>query len=231
MGSTGILDVLDGERLRSEDMGTLQRVDLSAVGKLLLNIATVGCEIGIAPLDYCALHYSVDLVRLISALMTSAEGSDLRSWRHLAAALSERSLVALDSANMHNDALVHEMAKEVENGRLMCLLVKLGIINERPGDGFSDSDWSETGDRYLLKLFRDFVFHQCNEDGSPIVDWGHIVECLNKLDAGVPEQIILLSRDEKTLLVVSYADIKRCAENAFNELKVKADASKCASQK
>lgn len=158
-------------------------VCFQAVGKLLLNIATVGCEIGIAPLDYCALHYSVDLVRLISALMTSAEGSDLRSWRHLAAALSERSLVALDSANMHNDALVcntaqavathcasssvfafwgmpklrclwlfpaanisalgalqvHEMAKEVENGRLMCLLVKLGIINERPGDGFSVS--------------------------------------------------------------------------------------------
>ena len=22
------------------------------------------------------------------------------------------------------------------------------------------SHWSETGDRYLLKLFRDFVFHQ-----------------------------------------------------------------------
>ena len=44
------------------------------------------------------------------------------------------------------------------------------------------------GDRYLLKLFRDFLFHQAREDGSPMLDWGHIVESLNKLDAGVPEK-------------------------------------------
>ena len=45
------------------------------------------------------------------------------------------------------------------------------------------------GDRYLLKLFRDFVFHQSREDGSPVLDWGHVVECLNKLDAGLPEKV------------------------------------------
>jgi len=44
-----------------------------------------------------------------------------------------------------------------------------------------DSQWSETGDRYLLKLFRDFVFHQTKEDGSPLSDWGHVVEALNKV--------------------------------------------------
>ncbi len=47
-----------------------------------------------------------------------------------------------------------------------------------------------TGDRYLLKLFRDFVLHQVREDGSPMLDWGHVVECLNKLDAGVPEKVL-----------------------------------------
>lgn len=36
---------------------------------------------------------------------------------------------------------------------------KLSIVNERPGLGM-DTSWSETGDRYLLKLFRDHVFHQ-----------------------------------------------------------------------
>ncbi len=64
------------------------------------------------------------------------------------------------------------------------------------------------GDRYLLKLFRDFVFHQASEDGAPQIDYGHIVEALNKLDAGVSEQLLLLSRDEASMLVVSYADIK-----------------------
>jgi hypothetical protein len=57
------------------------------------------------------------------------------------------------------------------------------------------------------------------EEGGPLLEWGHVVECLNKLDAGVPEKLLLLSRDEKSLLVASYADIKRCVDQAYNELK------------
>eukprot|EP01043_Picozoa_sp_COSAG02_P025315 COSAG02_NODE_1418_length_12720_cov_20.079629_3_plen_54_part_00 len=38
-------------------------------------------------------------------------------------------------------------------------MVKLGFINERPEHN-RDERWSETGDRYMLKLFRDYVFHQ-----------------------------------------------------------------------
>eukprot|EP01047_Picozoa_sp_COSAG01_P086936 COSAG01_NODE_19778_length_989_cov_19.148315_1_plen_44_part_10 len=38
---------------------------------------------------------------------------------------------------------------------LLCrLLIKLGFINERP-EHRRDDRWSETGDRYMLKLFRD----------------------------------------------------------------------------
>ena len=47
----------------------------------------------------------------------------------------------------------------MENGRLLRLLVKLGFVNERP-EGDVDAQWAETGDRYLLKLLRDHVFHQ-----------------------------------------------------------------------
>ena len=43
---------------------------------------------------------------------------------------------------------------------------------------------SAAGDRYLLKLFRDFVFHQVTEDGAPMLDWGFVAEALTKLDAG-----------------------------------------------
>lgn len=52
-----------------------------------------------------------------------------------------------------------------------------------------DGAWAETGDRYMLKLFRDYVFHQVTEDGRPWIDMAHIVQCLNKLDAGVPEKV------------------------------------------
>ena len=65
------------------------------------------------------------------------------------------------------------LSHEVENGRLLRLLVKLGFVNERP-DSDTDPNWSETGDRYLLKLFRDYVFHRCSEEGSPVLDFGQV---------------------------------------------------------
>ena len=54
------------------------------------------------------------------------------------------------------------------------------------------------------------------------MDWSHTVEALNKLDAGVPEKLILMSRDEASMLVVTYADIKRCLEGALNDLRRRA---------
>jgi len=51
---------------------------------------------------------------------------------------------------------------------------------------------------------------------------GHIVDCLNKVDVGVPEKIMLMSQDESSVLVVSFMDVKRCIENAFNEISVAA---------
>lgn len=59
-------------------------------------------------------------------------------------------------------------------------MAKLGFIIERPENDMSTS-WSETGDRYLLKLYRDYVFHQVYEDGSPVLDFAHVVESLNKV--------------------------------------------------
>lgn len=44
-----------------------------------------------------------------------------------------------------------------------------------------DAQWSETGDRYLLKLFRDYLFHQVDEDGSPWFNLAHIAHCLNQV--------------------------------------------------
>lgn len=44
-----------------------------------------------------------------------------------------------------------------------------------------DPEWSETGDRYLLKLFRDYLLHQVTESGAPWIDFAHIVSTLNKV--------------------------------------------------
>lgn len=39
-----------------------------------------------------------------------------------------------------------------------------------------------------------------------------------QLDAGSPEKVCLMSRDQQTVLLVSYADLKQCFESAYNEL-------------
>jgi hypothetical protein len=57
------------------------------------------------------------------------------------------------------DALESHLTNEAENGRLLKLMIKLGCINERP-EYQMNPHWAETGDRYVLKLFRDYLFHQ-----------------------------------------------------------------------
>ncbi|KAK9863084.1 hypothetical protein WJX84_001441 [Apatococcus fuscideae] len=63
-----------------------------------------------------------------------------------------------------------------------------------------DSHWSETGDQYLLKLFHDFVLHHVTEDGAPMIDKGHVIEALNKLDAGAAAE----PNEASTLVVFIY---------------------------
>ncbi len=56
----------------------------------------------------------------------------------------------------------------------------MGFVNERPENAHSQA-WSEAGDRYPIKLFRDYLFHQVYEDGTPILDLAHLTESLNKV--------------------------------------------------
>ncbi|KAJ3370270.1 PAB-dependent poly(A)-specific ribonuclease subunit 3 [Allomyces arbusculus] len=126
-------------------------------------------------------------------------------------------MAELDTMRGQIDRLENELGKELENGRMARLMMKLNFITERPEFNM-DHRWSETGDRYLIKLFRDYVFHPVDAHGQPILDVGHVVTCLNKLDAGVPELVMLSSRDERNCLIVSYAELKRCVEDTFQEL-------------
>ena len=168
------------------------------------------------------MHYSIELKNFIVFLLRQPTTVDEVAATPL---IASKSLQEVEHLHSYTDGLEGELAKEVENGRLFRLTVKLGFINERHEFDL-DPEWSETGDRYLLKLFRDYVFHQVYDDGAPVLDWGHVVECLNKLDVGVPERIMLMSRDEQSIIVVSYADLKRCAEAAFGALLKSAAATK-----
>jgi PAB-dependent poly(A)-specific ribonuclease subunit 3 len=89
----------------------------------------------------------------------------------------------LDQTYAHSDALENELSKQFNSGRMLRILLKTNLINGRP-EMAMDRNWSDTGDRYVLSLFSNYLFHQHGPNGEPIVDYGHIIESLNKLDAG-----------------------------------------------
>uniref|UniRef100_A0ABI7YBQ7 PAN2-PAN3 deadenylation complex subunit PAN3 n=1 Tax=Felis catus TaxID=9685 RepID=A0ABI7YBQ7_FELCA len=138
------------------------------------------------------------------ALMAQYQQADLISLGKVVLALACNSLAGIQRENL-------QKAMELVTINYSSDLKNLILFQKDP-------TWSETGDRYLLKLFRDHLFHQVTEAGAPWIDLSHIISCLNKLDAGVPEKISLISRDEKSVLVVTYSDLKRCFENTFQEL-------------
>ena len=157
-------------------------------------------------------NYSADLHMLAISLISKAP--PIQNVVHM---LANHALDELDITYAMNDLYRSTLEVEYDCGRALRLLLKLGFINERPEVGMN-RQWSETGDCYVLKLFRDYVFHQADEAGKPVIDIGHVVTSLNKLDCGDSEKITLISRDGKAILVVSYGDVARCLENAYNDL-------------
>lgn len=153
-------------------------------------------------IEYLGKQYSAALRDQIFLLGSG----QIKNVDELAKNIASHSLVNLNAAFHYEDTLENELTRELENGRLVRLLCKFGFINERP-EYDHDSRWSETGDRYFLKLFRDYVFHSVDGEGSPVVDLAHVLTCLNKLDAGVDEKVMLVSRDNANCFVISYKEV------------------------
>ncbi|PIL25916.1 hypothetical protein GSI_11669 [Ganoderma sinense ZZ0214-1] len=216
IGSCGIVDVLMHDV--HSDVSFMQQDDLTMFGALvfMLCCANLGAMNNLQKaIDHVGRNYSVDLKSV--ALFLISKGGPHKNIGQLFDMIGSRLLTELDEAQSGVDRLENELMSELENGRLVRLLCKFGFINERP-EYNHEARWSETGDRYIIKLFRDYVFHQVDELGRPVVNLTHVLACLNKLDAGTEERIMLVSRDEQSCLVVSYREVKACVETAFSEL-------------
>jgi len=216
IGSVGVGEILHGTT-PAMDMMSSQLLDLEALGHLILTLASAAKNVG-PTLDNLILHYSRELCHIVAGLIAAPKGNGFQNWKSLAVALGDRVFDELSTSFENVDALSMGMLKECENGRIARFLIKLNAIVDR-AEFLGDTRWAETGDRYLLKLFRDFIFHQVDDQGLPINDWGIIIDSINKADSGIDEKIMLLSRDEASMLVVSYADIKRCLVSAYEEIK------------
>lgn len=221
LGACSILDVLQYDARRP--VNDLQQEDLVQFGKVMLCLASNTPPSSLnnnnAPLIMQQLSavYSEALVGSIVWLLFPPQPGETKTMDVFLSRISSQMVSNLDMLMHQNDGLTSNLYQEIENGRLFRLLCKLGTINERQEfDG--DRQWSENGERYMIKLFRDYVFHQVDANGQPVVDMGHIIRCLNKLDAGTDERICLTSRDDQSVFVVSYKELKKQIGSAFGEL-------------
>lgn len=216
LSACSVLDVLhfEGHR-RIED---LQQEDFFSLGKLMLSLATNTLPKMMqdfhALLEKLGQTYSEELKERVSWLLSPTQYKTAdQLTRDLAFHVDDMFVSSCDA----HDETVNHLGRELENGRLVRLMAKLGTINERPEfDG--EPSWSETEHRYTLKLFRDYVFHQVDAHGNPVLDLGHIISCLNKLDAGTDEKIYLTSRDHQSTFLVTYRELKKQIQAAFGDL-------------
>ncbi|KAI1108848.1 hypothetical protein F5Y14DRAFT_445146 [Nemania sp. NC0429] len=218
LSGCSILDVIQFEAHRRVE--ELQQEDFFHLGKLVLSIGTNTLPRNMHDLrpllDQLGRSHSEDLKDVVAWLLSPPQGQHKtieQLIRDLAIHMDD---VYIASSNACDETNNH-LGRELENGRLVRLVAKLGTINERPEfDG--DPNWSETEHRYTLKLFRDYVFHQVDAQGNPVLDLGHIVSCLNKLDAGTEEKIYLTSRDHQSTFLVTYRELKKQVQSAFGDL-------------
>jgi PAB-dependent poly(A)-specific ribonuclease subunit 3 len=243
LNSCGILDITQHEQGRS--LLELQQDDILQMGRLILCIANKNptahhntqksLEVVTWLLTPAAPMTPTQAPTSSPgpAVATTSSDHDIDTFLSL---ISSQITLTFDASLHEADSLTSNLSRELENARLVRLLTKLNMILERPETtlassaanpnqpaaphtlNHTSSAWSETGERYYLKLFRDYVFHQVDADGRPVLDLGHVLTCLNKMDAGIDEKLMLVSRDEQNCFVVSYREVKRGFESAWTEL-------------
>ncbi|CAF3746135.1 unnamed protein product [Rotaria magnacalcarata] len=196
--------------------------DLQDFGRLILMLACnsiVGAqkEHLQTSLEIVQRSYSHDLKNLILHFLLPSNTLKPKNINDCMPMIGARFYAYIDNLHVRGDILENELAKELDCGRLFRLIAKFNTLLERPEHSMNQA-WSETGDRYILKLFRDFVFHSIGFEGEPIVDMAHVVQCLNKFDAGSHDKICLTSRDEQNVMIVSYSELHQAFERAFTEL-------------
>jgi len=219
LSACSILDVVQFENPRP--IAELQQQDLINFGKVILALATNNPNIQVnnikGAMDALGTKYTANFKDAVSWLATPSPSGEIKTIGTFLTGISAQMASHLDLALQDSDEKGSILAKELENGRVARILMKLNAINDR-GDMGGIPNWSETGDRYQLKLFLDYVFHQVEADGKPRLSIGHMISCLSKLDASVDEPVVMTSRDNKIVFIPTYRELRAMFDRAFNEL-------------
>ena len=222
LGCAGLIHALEPNSAASS-IADQQFEDILWVARLTICLGSMSLQ-GLTDLQsgaqFMQARYSQDLLAFALHPFKLQMNKQRCSVFDMLALASPALLAENDALYAHGDAMEENLSRMYDSDRMFRLMSKLSLICERPPPpGVKPADsWSETDDRYLIKLFRDYVFHQIDDRGKPVVDFGHVIDCLNKLDAGSPERLLLASRDGRSFLVVSYDDVRVCIDKAFHEL-------------
>lgn len=219
LNGCAILDVVQFDNSSVAPLAQLQRQDLVNFALVILSVGAGTGDAGTnfaRSMDLFKRFFKPELQNAVVWLYSAVQNQE-KTIDQFVTLIANHMISAFNAALHADDALSSELSREVENSRLVRLMAKLNFINERP-EFEHDRAWSENGERYFLKLFRDYVFHQVDAQNRPVVDLGHVINCLNKLDAGTEERVMLISRDEQSVFVVTYRELKKGIESAFQDL-------------
>jgi PAB-dependent poly(A)-specific ribonuclease subunit 3 len=220
LSACSILDVVQFES-STKSVQELQQEDLVKFGKLILSLATSTppAHLNNIPvaLDSLVTKYSANLKDAVAWLIAPPNPGESKTIENFISGIATHMTTFFDLALQDNDEKQFHLSRELENGRAARTMMKLMTIVER-GELGGVQGWSETGDRYQLKLFRDYVFHRVEADGKANLSIGHMLSCLSKLDAAIDEMVVLTSRDNETVFVLTYRELKQMFDRAFNEL-------------
>ncbi|KAJ2906022.1 pab-dependent poly -specific ribonuclease subunit pan3 [Zalerion maritima] len=202
----------------------LQMQDLEKMGKVMLALmannpvyATPTLQPSQLPSLIGSLQrqYKQDLVDAVSWLLTPVANPQQKTVQEFLTKIQHRVYDEFDAALSREDRLRFELGREIEHGRIARLVMKINVVVDRPEHKARSQ---ETESVYVSRLFKDYVFHQVDSTGAPLVDLGHMMECLNKVDVGTDDQVCLTATDDQTVFVVTFAEIRKHIQAAFNEV-------------
>ncbi len=234
-GVNDILDPSGADHLPTRAQATESEVakmnmkrDLGALANLLLLLALRSnggavrggvLALGLAhSLDVLrrSTPYTPLFIRTVEVLTDGATSSNSVTIVDVLQTAATRITEELGNVWGHSDNLTKLLFDELENSRMLRLIALISYVTER--NESNDQAWSETGDRYVVKLFRDYLFHREDDSGRAVLDMAAVIECLHRLDIGSQEQILLSARDGKSLIVASYDEVRRCLLQSVDEL-------------
>lgn len=207
----GAVDVLRGQE--SFNLLEEQQRDFIKLGTLLKDLASKMSSKKDSDVE--DLMVDGDFKSVLQYLLN--QENDKKNVQQLASLFQDRIFDVINSSLVHTEYTEGILSKELENGRLFRLMCKLNCVYGRM-ESRIDVNWSESGTKFPITLFYDYVFHQVDTSGKNILDLTHVLRCLNKLDAGVSEKIVLTTPDEMNCIMISYKELRDLIDSTFRSL-------------